>query len=196
VVFQLLVDDSKYKLEGSRVGLREMRKKYIVDLTAEERQYLEAFTTTGRHAAYQITRARILLKANVHQPDGGWGDAQISAALDVGTATVERVRRCFVELGLEASLKRQPGGGRKPKLNGEQEAHLIALRCSEPPKGQARWTLKLLADQMVTLGQVEAISDETVRQVLKKTNCNPGSKIAGSFHPNKMQSSSGGWKRS
>jgi transposase len=173
-----------------------MRKKYIVDLTAEERQSLEAFTTTGRHAAYQITRARILLKANIHQPEGAWADAEISAALDVGTATVERVRRAFVELGLEASLKRQPGGGRKPKLNGEQEAHLIALRCGEPPQGQARWTLKLLAERLVTLGQVDSISDETVRQVLKKTNCNPGSKVAGSFPRNKTRSLSGEWKPS
>lgn len=173
-----------------------MRKKYIVALTSEERQYLETFTTTGRHAAYQITRARILLKADTHQTDGSWSDAEISAALDVGTATVERVRQCFVEVGLDASLKRRPGGGRKSKLNGEQEAHLIALRCSEPPQGQARWTLKLLADQMVVLGQVDSLSDETVRQVLKKTSCNPGSKTAGSFPRNKMQSSSGGWKKS
>jgi transposase len=89
------------------------------------------------------------------------------------------VRRCFVEVGLAASLKRQPGGGRKPKLNGQQEAYLIALRCSDAPQGQARWTLRLLADQMVALGQVESMSDETVRQVLKKTNYNPGSNSAG-----------------
>lgn len=156
-----------------------MTKKYIVDLTSEEREYLEEFTTTGRHAAYQITRARILLKADQNQPGGSWCDAEIKAALDVGVATVERVRRCFVEVGLEASLKRQSGGGRKRKLDGEQEAHLIALRCSDAPQGQARWTLRLLADQMVALGQVESISDETVRQVLKKTNSNPGNKSAG-----------------
>ncbi|PZV07925.1 MAG: IS630 family transposase, partial [Leptolyngbya sp.] len=121
-----------------------MTKKYIVDLTLEEREYLEEFTTTGRHAAYQITRARILLKADRNQPGGSWCDAEIKAALDVGIATVERVRRCFVEVGLEASLKRQSGGGRKRKLDGEQEAHLIALRCSDAPPGQARWTLRLL----------------------------------------------------
>ncbi len=156
-----------------------MTKKYIVDLTSEEREYLEAFTTTGRHAAYQITRARILLKADQNQPGGSWCDAEIKTALDVGIATVERVRRCFVEVGLEASLKRRSGGGRKRKLDGDQEAHLIALRCSDAPQGQARWTLRLLADQMVALGQVESISDETVRQVLKKTNYNPGNKSAG-----------------
>lgn len=156
-----------------------MTKKYIVDLTSEEREYLEGFTTTGRHAAYQITRARILLKADRNQPGGSWCDAEIKTALDVGVATVERVRRCFVEVGLAASLKRQSGGGRKRKLDGDQEAHLIALRCSDAPQGQARWTLRLLADQMVALGQVESISDETVRQVLKKTNYNPGNKSAG-----------------
>lgn len=84
-----------------------------------------------------------------------------------------------MELGLDASLKRQPGGGRKRKLNGEQEAHLIALRCSQPPQGEARWTVQLLADQMVVLGQVDSISNETVRQALKKTNSSPGNKIVG-----------------
>jgi transposase len=156
-----------------------MKKKYIVALTPEEREYLEAFTTTGRHAAYQITRARILLKADQNQPGGSWCDAAITVALDVGVATVERVRRCLVAVGLEASLKRQPGGGRKRQLDGDQEAHLIALRCSDAPPGQARWTLRFLADQMVALGQVASISDETVRQVLKETPCNLGNKSAG-----------------
>ena len=156
-----------------------MTKKYIVDLSVDERGYLEEFTTTGRHAAYQITRARVLLKADRNQLGGSWCDVEISAALDVGIATVERVRRRFVEIGLEAALQRQPGGGRKRKLDGEQEAHLIALRCSDAPNGQARWTLRLLADQMVELGHVESISDETVRQTLKKTSCNLGSRRAG-----------------
>ena len=179
VVFQSLVDRSNDKMMVNKAVWSDMTKKYIVDLTPDERQYLETFTTTGRHAAYQITRARILLKADNRQPGHSWSDVEISEALDVGVSTVERVRRCFVEAGLDASLRRQPGGGRKRKLNGEQEAHLIALRCSEPPKGQARWTLKLLSDQMVVLGQVDSVSDETVRQVLKKTNCSPGNKIAG-----------------
>jgi len=156
-----------------------MTKKYIVDLSVDKRGYLEEFTTTGRHAADQITRARILLKADRNQLGGSGCDVEISAALDVGIATVERVRRRFVEIGLEAALQRQPGGGRKRKLDGEQEAHLIALRCSDAPNGQARWTLRLLADQMVELGHVESISDETVRQTLKKTSCNLGSRRAG-----------------
>lgn len=157
-----------------------MVKKYIVDLSAEERAELVRFTTTGRHAADQITRARILLKADCNQPDGSWRDEAIVDALDVGIATVERVRRRFVDLGLAAALKRQPGGGRKPDcLNGEQEAHLIALVCGQPPEGQARWILRLLADRMVQLGQVESVSHETVRQTLKKTNYNLGSKTVG-----------------
>lgn len=157
-----------------------MVKKYIVDLSTEERDYLEKFTTTGRRGAEPIRRARILLKADRNQPGGGWLDQEIATALDVGVATVERMRRRFVEMGLEASLMRRPGGGRKHrKLNGEQEAHLIALTCSEPPAGCARWTLRLLADKMVHLGHVEAVSHEAVRQTLKKTNCNLGSKTVG-----------------
>lgn len=157
-----------------------MAKKYIVDLSAEERDYLEKFTTTGRRGAEQIRRARILLKADRNQPNGSWLDQDIAKALDVGIATVERMRRRFVEMGLEASLVRRPGGGRKQrKLNGAQEAHLIALNCSEPPAGRARWTLRLLADKMVHLGYVDELSHETVRQTLKKTNCNLGGKTVG-----------------
>jgi transposase len=93
--------------------------------------------------------------------------------------TIGRVRQRFVEEGLEAALKCRPGGGRKRKLDGEVEAHLIALRCSEAPEGKRRWTLRLLADQMVKLDYVEQLSHESVRQTLKKTNCNPGDKSVG-----------------
>jgi transposase len=157
-----------------------MVKKYIVDLTAEERAELERFATTGRHAADRITRARILLKADSNQPGGSWADADIAAALDVGLATVGRVRRRVVELGLADALKRQAGGGRKQRrLNGEQEAHLVALVCGEPPEGRTRWTVRLLAERMVELDYVESISHETVRQTLKKTNYTRGSKRVG-----------------
>lgn len=139
-----------------------MVKKYKVDLTAAERTELEQFTTTGRRAADQITRARILLKADCNQAGGEWLDEEIATALDVSTNTVERMRRRFVELGLPACLKRQPGGGRKQRcLNGEQEAHLVALVCSEAPTGRARWSVRLLADEMVRLGYVESVSHET-----------------------------------
>ena len=157
-----------------------MVKKYIVTLTAEERTELEKFTKTGGGAADRITRARILLKADSNQAGGSWFDEDIAAALDVSTTTVERTRRRFVELGLHASLKRRPGGGRKERcLNGEPEAHLVALVCSDAPKGRARWTMRLLADQMVQLGYVESVSHETVRQTLKKTNFSPGNKTVG-----------------
>lgn len=157
-----------------------MVKKYIVDLNVEERADLEQFTTTGRHAADQITRARILLKADRHQPGGSWLDVEIASALDVAITTVERVRRRFVELGLKASLARQPGGGRKHRrLDGQQEAHLIAMVCSAAPNGRARWTVRLLAEQMVQLESVESVSYETVRQTLKKMNSSLGSKRAG-----------------
>lgn len=156
-----------------------MVKKYIVTLTEEERQYLEQFTSTGNHAAYQINHARILLKADRNQPHGSWRDEAIKAALEISIRTIERVRQRCVEEGLEAALKCRPGAGRKRKLDGDVEAHLIALRCSDAPTGRGRWTLRLLAERMVDLNYVDQISHESVRQVLKKTNCNPGSRSAG-----------------
>lgn len=156
-----------------------MVKKYIVALSEEERQFLEQFTTTGKHAAYQINHARILLKADKNQPDGSWRDGEIKEALDISLRTIERVRQRFVEEGLQDALKQRSGAGRKRQIQGEQEAHLIALRWSDPPQGQARWTLRLLADEMVRLDHVESLSHETVRQTLKKTNYNPGNKNAG-----------------
>lgn len=156
-----------------------MVKKYIVTLSEEERQFLEQFTTTGKHAAYQINHARILLKADRNQPDGSWCDVAIKEALDISWRTIERGRQRFVEEGLHAALKQRPGAGRQRQIQGEQEAHLIALRCSEPPTGKGRWTLRLLADQLVELGYLASTSHETVRQTLKKPNYNRGSKRAG-----------------
>lgn len=156
-----------------------MVKKYIVSLSETERQDLEQLVTTGKRAAYTINHARILLKADRNQANGSWSDQQIKEALDISIRTIERVRQRCVEEGLEAALKIRPGGGRKRKLDGEVEAHLIALRCSDPPKGKGRWTLRLLADQMVELDYVEHLSHESVRQVLKKTNCNRGDNSVG-----------------
>ena len=139
------------------------RKKYVVDLTAEERKMLEHLGQRGKSSARKLTRARILLQA-----DEGLTDEEIAAALDVGVATVERLRQRFVEENLEALNERpRPGGQRK--LNGKQEAHLIAVACTPAPTGQPHWTLQLLADQAVELGFVDSIARETVRQVLKKT---------------------------
>lgn len=151
------------------------KKKYIVSLTTEERATLEQLTTTGKAPAYKMNHARILLKADTNQEGGGWTDAAISQALDSSVATIERVRQRFVEISLEAALNRQEQQQRKPRrLDGEQEAHLIAITCGEAPEGQARWSLRLLADRMVELDYVESVSHETVRQTLKKTTSSPG----------------------
>lgn len=156
-----------------------MVKKYVVSLSEEERHALEQMVTTGKRAAYTINHARILLKADRNAPNGSWRDIDIKQALDLSLRTIERVRQRFVEEGLEAALNCRPGGGRKPKLDGKVEAHLIALRCGETPQGRGRWTLRLLAQQMVELGYVEHLSHESVRQVLKKTNCNLGDNSVG-----------------
>ena len=146
-------------------------KKYLVTLTDDEREQLTALITAGKAAAKKIAHARILLKAD--QADGGpaWDDAAIADALGCGHRTVERVRRRFVEQGLGAALSHKPQDrpSRERTLDGAAEARLIALACSAPPAGRARWTLKLLADKLVELEVVEAVSDETVRRALKKT---------------------------
>lgn len=151
-------------------------KKYIVSLTPEERYELEQWVNTGKAPAYKVNHARILLKADTQQRGGGWQDAAISQALDLSVATIERVRQRFVEQGLTAALERKQSSQRRAQtFDGEQEAHLIALTCSDPPPGRNRWSLRLLAEQMVCLEYVEAVSHETVRQTLKKTNSSLGS---------------------
>lgn len=150
-----------------------MNKKYIIRLTPEERTELEQMTKVGKAAARKLLHARVLLKADVNGPN--WTDKQISEAMDVGTATIERVRRAFVEESLKAALERKRPRTKPPrKLDGEQEAHLIALSCSSAPEGYKRWSLRLLADKMVELEYVDSLSYETVRQVLKKTRSSPG----------------------
>jgi transposase len=142
-----------------------MNKRYIVDLTADERAGLRALLNKGAAPARRLTRARILLLA-----DEGGTDPEIAAALHVHRATVERTRRRFVEGGgVERALSDRPRPGGRPKLGGKGEAHLVALACSAPPEGRSRWTMQLLADRLVELKLVEAISDETVRRTLKKT---------------------------
>ncbi len=157
-----------------------MPKKYIIDLTEAEQQSLKNLTTTGKHAAYKINHARILLLADVNQPDGGWSDGAIASALGISISTIERVRLRFVESGIDAALIYRQGRGRKQRrLDGEKEAHLLAIACSQPPQGQARWTLRLLADKMVELNHVESLCHETVRQTLKKTRFSLGEKSVG-----------------
>jgi transposase len=120
-------------------------------------------------------RAQILLKADVGEGGPGWTDARIAEAFDVGLSTVHRQRQRLVEEGLEAALARKPSRQARPrKLDGEKEARLIAVACAKAPEGYARWTMRLLADRLVELKVVEAISDETVRRTLKKTRSSPG----------------------
>jgi DNA-binding transcriptional LysR family regulator len=147
-----------------------MNKRYIVRLSSEERDQLEALLAKGKAAARQLTRARILLKADGSDRGPAWPDEEISRALDVGTITVHRVRRDFVEGGLDGALVRRPVPRRPRRLDGEQEAHLIALACGRPPAGRRRWTLRLLADKMVELGHIDRVSHETIRRTLKKTS--------------------------
>lgn len=155
-------------------------KKYIVRLSTEERKELEELVGKGKVAAHKRKHAQILLKADVGEEGPGWIDSRISAAFDVTTKTVENVRKRLVEKGLETAINRaKRSGEKKTKLNGEDEAHLVALTCSEPPSGNTRWSLRLLADQMVELKYVDTISHETVRQTLKKTKSNLGKKKNG-----------------
>lgn len=147
-----------------------MRKRYIVRLSEEEQAGLRTLVGSGRAEARVLMHARILLKANQGEGGSGWTDAAIAGALEVGHATVERVRQTYATLGLEAALARKsPQRVYARKLDGAQEARLVALTCSPPPAGQARWTLRLLAEQLVALEVVESIAGETVRQTLKQT---------------------------
>lgn len=152
-----------------------MRKKvYVVELTQDERQQLQAVIRGGTAKARMVNRAQILLHA-----DEGKQDLEIAAALHTSESTAGRVRKRFVEDGLHGALHEvtRPGGARK--LTGAQEAHLVALACSDPPHGRGEWTMQLLADRLVTLGIVETISDETVRRTLKKGASNRGSTSSG-----------------
>ncbi len=150
-------------------------KRYIVSLTEEERIALKKLTTTGKASAKKINHAQILLQADINQAKEGYTDQQISEALNISTRTIERVRQRFVEEGLENALHPRPKKSLKlKKIDGETEAHLLALSCSQAPQGYSRWTLRLLAQEMVTLEYIESISHESVRQVLKKTSLNLG----------------------
>ena len=147
-------------------------KKYVVRLTSEERTMLQRLVSVGKAAARKILHARILLQADQGAGGPGWKDEQIAQGLSAHPRTIANVRQRLVEQGLDAALdrKKQEHPSRPPKLDGKAEAHLIALRCGEPPEGRMRWTLHLLADKLVELKVVESVSYETVRRVLKKTS--------------------------
>ena len=149
-------------------------KRYVVDLTDDERARLEGMLRKGRDSARRLMRARVLLSADEDKLD-----QETAAAVRCSVDTVERVRRRFVEAGVEGALSDRPRPGGIPKLDGAQEAHLVALACSAPPDGRNRWTMRLLADRLVATGLVAAISDETVRCVLKKRLSSRGWSRAG-----------------
>jgi transposase len=148
-----------------------MAARYIVRLSLDERKEFTCLVSKGKVAAYKRLHAQILLKADISEAGPGWSDSKIAETLDVSIRTVERLRKRLVEEGLEAALNRaKQKRVRSRRLDGEQEAHLIALTCGDPPDGYGRWTLRLLADRMVELKYTDTVSHETVRQVLKKRN--------------------------
>jgi len=149
-----------------------MNTKYLVKLSDEQRQHLEKLTSSGTVPARQMKRALILLKSDLQ---ANWSYEQIAEAFDVSAVTIAKVRKTFMEQGLEVALQRKkPNREYEHVLDGEDEAHLIALACSQPPTGRKHWSLRLLQDRFVKLGHVDTVSYETIRRVLKKTNSNLG----------------------
>jgi hypothetical protein len=152
-----------------------VRKRHIVVLSEEERARLHTMIGRGVAPASVLTHARILLKANQGQAGPGWTDAAIAVAVEVNPATVARIRQQYVTAGLDAALHRKPPARQyHRRLDGEQEARLVALACSAPPEGRKRWTLRLLAKRMVELQVVETVSYETVRQAVQQTASSRG----------------------
>jgi transposase len=160
-------------------------KKYVVRLSGEERERLEALIRKGKSPAQRLLKARILLKADVSEAGEGWSDSRIIKALETSASMVYRVRKQLVEEGFEAVLSRKqramPAVARI--FDGEKEAKLIALACSKPPKGRARWTLRLLENKVVELGIVDRASDSTIERTLKKTLSSPIAGSVGSSRP-------------
>ena len=157
-------------------------KRYVVRLSGEEREQLEALIRKGKSAAQRLLKARILLKADASDAGEGWSDSRIVKALDTSVSMVYRVRKQLVEEGFEAVLSRKqrstPAVARI--FDGEKEARLVALACSKPPKGRVRWTLRLLENKVVELGIVDRASDSTIGRVLKKISSSPIAGSAGS----------------
>lgn len=146
------------------------KKEYRVKLTKAQRETLQALTGSGTIKVRKFKRARALLLADEAHANGAKTDAEIAEQVDIAMVTVHRIRRRFVEEGLEAALNEKPRPGAPPKFTGQERAEMTALACSEPPEGHARWTLRLLADKLVELEIVDSVSHMTVKQVLKKTN--------------------------
>jgi hypothetical protein len=155
-------------------GERSTLKKYIVTLSAEERERLQTMLRSGKHGARKLLRARVLLKADTSEAGDAWTDDRIAESFDTSPRTVARVRQQLVEEGIEGVLtpKRSPNSARARIFDGASEARLIALACSTPPAGRTRWTLQMLEDQVVALNIVERASDNTIGRTLKKTFSN------------------------
>jgi len=158
-------------------------KKYIVKLSAEERERLNALTQKGKAPVRQVLKARILLKADASEAGDAWSDSRIAAALDTSIDTIARTRQQLVEGGVDGALirKHSPNSARKPIFDGAAEAKLIALACSAPPKGRKRWTLRLLETAVVELNIIDRASDNTIGRTLKKTRSNLTSRSNGLF---------------
>jgi len=156
------------------VAAREIAvKRYVVKLSDEEREQLDTLIHAGKHPARQLMKARILLKADASEGGEGWSDSQISRALNTSVATVSRTRQQLVQEGFAAVLTRKhSAASARPRIFAA-EAKLIALACSKPPKGRARWTLRLLEETVVELNIVDRASDNTIGRTLKKTRSNP-----------------------
>ena len=166
-------------------------KKYVVKLSDEERERLNTLIHTGKRPAQQVLKARILLKADASEAGEAWSDSQIAAALNTSVDTIARTRQQLVEEGLDAALirKHSPASARPRIFDGAAEAKLIALACSQPPKGRARWTLKLLESAVVELNIVDRASDNTIGRTLKKTRSSLTSRSNGSSHRRPMPAS-------
>ena len=149
-------------------------KKYIVELTSEERKQLQQLVKKGKVPGYKIRHAQMLLKADQGNKGPSWPDVQVAEVFAAHVTAVERLRKRFVEQGLEAALERNKRNDYARKLDGDAEAHLIAIACSDPPAGRNEWSLRLLADRLVELSVVDSISYMTVSRTLKKTNLSRG----------------------
>src|SRR5215472_4265393 len=184
----------KIGLFPSHLSGGAMAIRYAIDLTDAERAALREILSKNKVKRSTLINAYILLKAD---RSCGWTNADIASAYDVSTKKVAQLKKRFVEEGFDAALYRKPvTNAHRRKITGDEEAHLIALCCSQAPEGQERWTLRMLADKMVELDVIASVSHETIRRTLKKVNLNPGKRKNSAFHQSKMRPLSVKWKKS